>query len=407
MDMKDLFNGIAVVIDDEVHDKYANINKIVDQIESENIPILKYTTIPSEEVIRHFQNLSFLLFDWRLIKEEVISEMIEEGVTIPDTLQEYDASENIEFIKKLNEVCFCPIFIFTNEDVDSITSKLVSEKIMFADCPSNIFVQRKIDLKGRRKVFNITRKWLEKNPSIYVLKEWEKQYQLSKNKLFSEFQKISPVWPKVLWKNYSEDGINPSSELGELISRNLNTRMIPFNFSEKVLKKRGLKILPQEMQKVLEGEKYLTIDNLHDSDIGTGDLFKEEYLESGETKYRYFLNIRAQCDLLRNSQPDKVELYCLRGRIIDKSLVNKKNGFPMIEGQFLEKVNNAIIPFLDDGKIIEFLFRDIKIIKWKEIKGKRIGRVLSPYLSKIQQRYAHYMQRQGLPRIPIEAIIDK
>ncbi len=111
--------------------------------------------------------------------------------------------------------------------------------------------------------------------------------------------------------------------------------------------------------------------------------------------------------VLRSNNADKVELYCLKGRIFDENKINNEGGSTIIEGQFIEKINNSIVPFLDGGQIIEFLFRDIKPKKWKDLKEKRVGRLLPPYINRIQQRYALYMQRQGLPRIPDAAIFDK
>jgi hypothetical protein len=405
MDMKYLFNGIAVVIDDEINDPKANIGNIVKQIESADIPILKYTKLPSEKVIRHFHNLSFLLLDWRLIKEGVTNDEIAEGVTIPDTLQEYDETENIEFIKKLNEECFCPIFIFTNEDAGSIQSSLKEQKLMETDRPSNLFVQSKSDLQNENELFNQVSEWLQSTPSVYVLKEWEREYQNSKDRLFSEFHIINPAWPTIMWKNFEADGANKSLEMGGLISRNLHSRMTPFEFNDEILDKNS-EVPRDELRKVLEGERFLNRNSLHDDDISTGDLFKEEYQDNSETKYRYYLNIRAQCDLLRSNNADKVELYCLKGRIFDENKINNEGGSTIIEGQFIEKINNSIVPFLDGGQIIEFLFRDIKPKKWKDLKEKRVGRLLPPYINRIQQRYALYMQRQGLPRIPDAAIFD-
>jgi len=405
MNIKDLFNGVAVVIDDEINDSKANVGNIVKQIESADIPILKYTELPSEKIIQHFHNLSFLLLDWRLIKEDITNEEIIEGVTIPDTRQEYDAAENIEFIKKLNEKCFCPIFIFTNEDADSIQSSLNEQKLMVADRPSNLFIQSKSALQNENDLFNKVAEWLQSTPSIYVLKEWEKEYQNSKIRLFSEFHTINPAWPTIMWKNFEADGANKSLEMGELISRNLHSRMTPFEFNNEILDKNS-EVPRDELRRVLEGERFLNKNSLHDDDISTGDLFKEEYRDNGKTKYRYYLNIRAQCDLLRSNNADNVELYCLKGRIFDENKINNEGGNSIIEGQFIEKINNSIVPFLDGGQIIEFLFRDIKPKKWKDLKEKRVGRLLPPYINRIQQRYALYMQRQGLPRIPNAAIFD-
>jgi len=181
--------------------------------------------------------------------------------------------------------------------------------------------------------------------------------------------------------------------------------MSPFEFSDDILNKRGPGIEKDAIRKVLEGERFIRSNHLQANDIGTGDIFKEEYVDNGSNRIRYYLNIRAQCDLLRSSNPDKIELYCLKGRVIDENTINKKSGIPFIEGQFIEKVNHAIIGCIDDGIIIEFLFRDLKVKKWKDLKNKRIGRLLPPYITRIQQRYALYLQRQGLPRTPELAVI--
>lgn len=402
MDTEALFNGVAVAIDDEVHDPIANISTIINQIEAVGIPVLKYTSLPDnfENIVGHFQNLSFLLLDWRLIKDRMESSDLEAGVTLPSAMQEYDASENIKFIKEVNSRCFCPIFLFTNEDTKEIKEKLLQEELIHEGKPSSLLVQSKNNLQDEGSLFAQLSDWLKQTPSIYALKEWEREYQNCKTRLFSDFHSISPSWPAIMWSNFEQDGANKSLELGELISRNLHSRMTPFEFNDEILKK-GFEAPKEELRKVLEGERFLKSASLHKDDIGTGDIFKEEYTDQGQTKYRYFLNIRAQCDLLRTKKPGNTELYCLQGRVLDESQLTEND---IIGGQFLEKINNSIVPFLDDGKIIEFLFRDIKPKKWKDLEDKRIGRLLPPFITRIQQRYSLYMQRQGLPRIPKKAI---
>ncbi len=404
MNIEELFSGVAVVIDDEVNDSSANINKIIAQIEEAKIPVLKYTSLPEGDIVSHFQNLSFLLLDWRLIKNNVSDEELEEGVTIPDGLQEYDATENLAFIESLNQNCFCPVFLFTNEDTSSINTKLKQKGLVVDDRPSILFVQSKSDLQDEGALFNKVSEWIKATPSIYVLKEWEKEYQSCKTKLFAELHSINPSWPTIMWKNFEADGANKSIEMGELISRNLHSRMTPFEFNNDILDKES-NVPRDELRKVLEGERFLKAMSLHNEDIGTGDLFKNEYQDNGETKVCYYLNIRAQCDLLRSSNSNQVELYCLKGRIIDETTINGEGGLSIVEGQFVEKINNSVVPFLDGGQIIEFLFYDIKPQKWKDLKDKRVGRLLPPYINRIQQRYSLYMQRQGLPRIPDAALL--
>ena len=54
-------------------------------------------------------------------------------------------------------------------------------------------------------------------------------------------------------------------------------------------------------------------------------------------------------------------------------------------------------------KISEKLFV-LKIQNWKKLKKCRKGRILSPYITKLQMKYSYYLQRQGFPKIPNELL---
>lgn len=397
MPTSNLFNGIAVVIDDEIGDNKANINNLIKQIHKKNMPCITYPNIPEDDIINHFEGISFLLFDWKFQAED-LTDAILDGVSIPSVITQAGVSDNIEFLKKIQERCFCPIFIFTNEEKDTVISDLHDGGLYHYNKPNFIFVKNKDELKGRTKLFKSIEKWAREMPSIYVLKTWEREHNKAINQLFHDFYNFGPSWPKVLWNNYKEDGVNPSRELGKVINRNIHTRMAPFSFDKIILNNCKPKVQDGEVIKVLEGERFIKSDQLHDNEIATGDLFHCRITEGSEE--RYWLNVRAQCDLVHSSNPDKVVLYCLKGRLLPKSKINNKKGVPFIDGQFIEKINHAIVGCIDDGKIVDFSFRDLNTFKWEYMKEKRIGRLLPPYITRIQQRYGLYLQRQGLPRTP-------
>jgi len=403
MGIEELFTGIAVVIDDEIGKKDANINDLIHQIEDLNIPYITYKELPDTNCIRHFSDISFLLLDWRLLLEN-ISESILEGVSIPATASRADINANVEFLKNIKTTCFAPVFIFTDEDKNAVITTLKENGLFQEGKPNFILVRNKSELKNG-KLFSEIEAWLKTTPSIYVLKEWEKEYGKAKNRLFTVFYELSSSWPKILWDAFKADGVNVSKELGEVITRNLYTRMAPFSFNSDIINDINVIFSKDEVRRVLEGERFITSDQLHKDDIVTGDIFKEERRENNETRVFYYLNIRAQCDLVRASDPGDVKLYCLKGRIVSESSINIENGYMFAEGQFLEKINHAVVSCIDNGKIIEFLFRDLNIMKWRTVKDKRIGCLLPPYINRIQQRYALYQQRQGLPRTPDVAIL--
>jgi len=401
MSLKELFNGVAVVIDDEYGNSNANITAIVQQIEQENIPVLGYSKLPSVDSINHFHNISFLLLDWELKPESIQDINDEIAISIPSELSRAQEKDSIDFLKQVFSVTFCPIFIFSNLDIESIRRELVKNLLFFTDKPNRIFIQRKNDLTTRGELFNAVEKWLVETPSMYVLKQWQYEYGKALGNFFNDFQGYSPYWPLVMWKNFKDDvcentdveniQLNLSLQMTDLIARNVFTRIKHYNFSNEILDIQTISPDKNELRLILEGERYLQKQRLTDNDISTGDLYK--------IRDKYYLNIRPQCDLLRQ---DNVELYCITG----KRLTNKNeiDLFTDKYGKFSERTDKIILPFVDGGKVIDFSFKRLELKYYNELKDKRIGRILHPYITDIQQRFALYLQRQGLPRIPSEAI---
>jgi len=241
-------------------------------------------------------------------------------------------------------------------------------------------------------------------PSAYVLKVWEREYERAKNDLFLDFYTNSVVWPLIFWKSFKDDGVPPSVELGSLIGRNLLSRMTPFEFDLDPFVETGLKSLEGEPEryrnivgKVLEGEIFLKAERLHADSIAPGDIFRDDG--------HYWVNIRPECDCVARTgeSQDSTDLYLLRG--------DKQSSGQMIYddryGAMVDRDTETVVFPIYDGKSVAFQFRDLFVKSWGDYKEKRIGRLLPPSLTRLQQRYAAYSQRPGLTRIPKEAITPK
>ncbi len=387
------YTGIAVIIDDRIGRDPA-IDNIIKQIKKRKIPYLEYEELPYD-YIKHFGNISFLILDWVLVSSNIGNE-IDQRISISDTI--FD--DNIDFLKKLMNFCFVPIFIFTNEAEEDVISYLTKKGLYDERRCNRILVKNKSELSGennkaRKRIFLEIEKWTEKNSSVYVLKKWEEEFQKAKNTLFSEFFDIAPHWPNILWKNYKADGVNASLSLQETITRNIFTRIPSCNFSEEFFKKRIKRDEDYNyLLKVLEGERLIPDSDLHNDSIEPGDIFN---ISNG----KLFINIRPICDTVNRNGPNSIKLYLLKGSKLDTVTIKTKysEGF----GRFHEQHNEAIITPIK-GATYSFKFRDLKIEKWNVLKDKRIGRLLPPYITSIQQRYALYLQRQGLPRVPKEIL---
>jgi hypothetical protein len=103
------------------------------------------------------------------------------------------------------------------------------QELYDADDPSHILVRSKDDVTAAG-LFKVLSEWMLKAPSVYVLKKWERNYERAKNELFLDVYDKTVLWPLVLWTTYKEDNIDGSLELGNLIGRNLLSRMTPFHF---------------------------------------------------------------------------------------------------------------------------------------------------------------------------------
>lgn len=383
-DIIQLFSGIGVVIDEAIYNKGDQLNgiqKIVQSIEEKKIPVLTFDELPNEEMLPQLHSISFVILDWNLSGILPISQ-----ATIDD---------NIDFLKKLKETCFVPLFIFSDEDSHGIEVALSENGITIQNSP--IFIKKKGDIDTAEKLFNEIEKWVQKTPSVYVLKEWEKAIREAKSKMLWSLSLIHPAWPKIMMNSVKKDGGNQEMELIELLQSNLNYRLSYPNLDINLIKQQDASgITKEELRKILECERFIPNQSLPDHPYA-GDVYIIDN--------KYYLNIRPDCDIIRDAAKDNKDMYLLFGEIVDETKINAgdKDCITFDSGEFIEKNHCCYVAFVN-GAILQLSLRELKILPWNDIKGSRIGRLLPPFITKIQQKYSAYIQRQGLPSIPKEAI---
>ncbi len=392
MNLKILMSGIAVVIDDEFREpdkkKEDKIFRIVENIEDEwEMPFYKTHEIPpdgySDSLLR---SASFVLLDWKLWRSGS-AELERDGI-----------KKNIRFLEKAKEY-FIPVFIFTNENPSDVANELPEDLYDAEKSESNfIFIKSKSELAEKSDIFDSIGKWIETNASVYALKAWEMEFYESKRALFNSMYEKSPDWPRVFWKSYRDDGADPGSSLANLINDNLSGRFRTDIFEKHILGSGFSSARMEDLRSLIQEASFVGKDNLPDDEIRSGDLFKMP-------KGKYLINIRPDCDCVPRENvetADDVELYCLEG----SKLSEEKLSESYQNGHFQERVWEGISFSLHEGKTVRFDLRKLEKIKFSKIKDKRVGRLIHPYITRIKQRYASYMQREGLPRIPKEAVIE-
>ena len=395
MELKNLMSGIAVVIDDALEniatdedDKDGNRDPIVQIVEEIgqkwDLPFYKTNVMPPREIWPNLlQAASFILLDWRLWPSGA------------SHLEQAGVAKNIRFLDQAKDY-FVPVFIFTNDSPEDVKSKL-PQAVYREESPekSFVFIQQKSSLlSGDSLDFSAIKDWIRQNASVYTLKTWEQAFHFAKKELFGSMYARSPDWPRVFWKAYKDDGADPSSSLTHLINDSLRGRMRTSAFEAEILDAPYAEVPRDDLLALIGETSFRAQNKLPEDEIRCGDLFQQP-------QNKFLLNLRPDCDCVpRDGNADEVELYCIEG----KKMSDQKLAKQFKEGHFDERVWQSIAFSIHEGKSMQFDFRKLRVEKFSELKDKRIGRLLHPYVTRIQQRYALYLQRQGLPRIPEGAV---
>lgn len=390
MDIKELFSGVGIIIDDQIFndDGHDKIRDIANSLESENIPLLKYDDLPEDDLLPNLSSVGFIILDWDLHQEIQVGEEYERGV--------------VDFTKGIFEKTASPVFIFSNKDETELKEKLTKYKILRGAQQNPIFIRNKSKLNGDAKsIFSAIDEWLRSSPSVYLLKYWSKSFNDARVKLFREFYKASRNWPRILWKNEIDDiygdGYNgevsevnelvASSELASIISKNIEAHMLPIKFDKKYILGDNSEPTTKEINDIMVAQRFI-------KDKGSSSMTGDFYQIDGE----YYINIRPGCDCVSRDANDGYT-YLLKGEhITSKKLFNTQYG------KFTEQENHAIVGPIYKGWFFKFNFKHLTLRNFDEIKVKRIGRVLPPYITHITEKYGLYIQRQALPRIPSKIV---
>ena len=405
MNLKNLLSGIAVAIDDALDpaaltsdDRDRNgdvIVEILERLEQEsNVVFYRASAMPPEDTWPHLlQSASFILLDWKLWPNGA------------HELEKIIVEAYGRFLKHARDY-LVPVFIFTNENTEDVVAKL-PKNIYRKDTSdrSFVFIQTKEQLlSDASPVIGPVQEWMRMNPSVYALKTWDHVVRVARNDLFGSMYAKNPNWPKVFWGAYRDDGVDPSLSLTQLINDSLRSRIQAGAFENDILTDLGASNsrVPVEDLRSLIGATAFQ-DKVPEDEIRCGDLFKK-------AKGKFLLNIRPDCDCIPRGDPrvdpiarlNAVDLYCIEGKKMRPSELREE--YRHKGGNFAERDDQGIVFAAAQGTAIRFKFKKLCIKRFGDLKERRIGRLLHPYLTRIQQRYALYLQRQGLPRIPKEAI---
>ena len=392
VDFVELNKGPVVVIDDEIG-KNKTIDDIILEIEKRGLPILKYTEIgKADDEISNIWFSNFIILDWRLHVGERPP-----GVGIGEGMKEFSNKKKVEFIKKVRDVCFSPIFIFTNISTEGIEEEiekpLKENGLLYSDYRKNfIFIRNKEEIL--KALFNDINSWIAESPHIYFSKIWLNLFLKNSNQIFWSLYEKNSNWPNVFYKSLKEDGEDPISGLNDILFRLVRAKMNLNIIDDKIFEKDIEELNTDEIKSLYASIMYLEEKENIMADIKPGDIF-----EDGE---KYYINIRPECDTTKrdNDSIDNTDVYLIKGVKIDdndviKHRYSKKTGI-------VNKVVSHILPFLDKNNFVSFEFENLEIKKYSEMKSKKKCRLLPPFITSFQHRFSSFLGRYGMPKVPKE-----
>lgn len=402
MGAADVFVGPAIVVDDTYRSAECTMQPIIDQIEKRGLPLLGLTELPSVEQIRHWRRFSLIVLDWELGGQDASVA----GVAMPAELKASREREVAGFIAALVKELVCPLFVFSNEDVNMITGKIAEAMKWDRDrVQERIMVRSKTVME--KDLFAEVGTWVERRSALYALQRWDVGYEEAKTQMFQDLADASPTWPKVLWRTAGKDSVNPHGELVETLSRNLLHRMKPILFEERLFEMQDgdPKDTPEVLRKVIHRQAVVPGWSLRADTVMPGDLFGAGEGDAGspsDAAGEVWINVTPACDLVprQGEKLDDVRLVVLVARRVEdpekfRKLLDNEMKFDPVHLQILHVLSETGAPY-------RVQFKEWRLTRWGDVASRRSGRLLEPYITQLQQKFALHFHRQGLPRLPDE-----
>lgn len=385
-----LLAGAVAFIDDEIGAAASTASALLADIRATGRPVAAAASLPTDRDawFEHWQSLAFVVLDWDLSPGS-------SGAIGGSTLSAYEREKLYDFVDALLERVFCPVFIISAENTDGIKTQLLQHQS---------FVTASESLDPRLAVFSKAilmadivahlTQWVEATPALQALITWAREQDRAKNRLFIDFNELAPDWPAYVWRAATADGVDAGYELASVISTNLLNRVDPVTFDASALSAYNGDLPHESMRKVAAGRTMLSADRLPEKMIFPGDLFAFP----DDSDADVWMNVSPVCQTVgRDSNP--IMLHLIHGTRED--LPSSQTAFSKLHNRS-KGPTGTVIHALFDGNPYYFSFGRARISSWEDAKPHRKGRLLPPFVTRVQQMHAAYLQSEGVPSVTSE-----
>lgn len=390
--------GAVVFIDDQLEDEKSQAAALLREIRATGRPVFEARKIPAEldEWLRHWQSLAFVVLDWDLAPGSG-------GGTGGSTLSAYERKKLYRFLESLLKRIFCPIFVVSAEDVADIRRQLLGDPRFVSpsgELDARIAVFSK-DLLMESIVAHLT-EWTAKSPALSALQAWELEYDSAKNRLFIELNHLEPDWPVYVWRAADADEVDPGFELASVISSNLLNRFEPIAFDPNLFATYEGATSGEARRRVSQGRTTVPGDRLHDGTVLPGDIFRFDDGKPGEV----WINVSPACHTVGRSKTlgdgstvrEPIRLHLLRG--YELPWPDSPGALKSLDSA--SRSNSIVVHTVLNGSPYKFVFGEARIVEWDTVRQWRVARLMRPFVTRLQQMHAAYIQSEGLPRVTFD-----
>lgn len=390
-------NSTALIIDDQIYDLRTRINKLKTDFEKKGISFVCYDNIPDNSLWASFDSLSFVIVDWSFNRKAI------DGVELGPELIREQQQEVVQFIEFLINRYFMPIFIFSQEHISPIKDTLAHNSSI-----KTAMEKKQIVIKSKKKlsastVEDIICEWCKYNPAVYTLKILDTSLQKARQNLLSTLNAYDNEWPLIVYQTLKKDeSVEINEEFSEFLLNALIGRIPSILYDESIMGEKLKKKNRTELIELYSKAKVVSYDQGQPLGLHTGDIY--EYIDNSTQAKYYIVNITARCDLR------KKKMLLLKGRPITLRDKDFDPNYGLIE-----RKTSALVPSFLGNECVEFRYDSYftkklvpssteLLIGENQDKKKyiRVGKLVHPYITLLQEGYSHFICRHGMTRHPDE-----
>lgn len=433
--------GVILFADDDIYSEDSSFERDLYNAlcKKDKYPIVGVSNLDlAESAIRSLSSLKAFIIDYEFLEKD--TELQSMGIS-PKAVKAKELLINPEL------AIFSLIYLYSKKNIENsedgeILKKKYNERIRFREKSSD---SNQID-KEIDSIIQDIELWEKDHQNYEVPFKWNQSINQAVQKIFITLEGADPYWITELYKTSLTDGVEPSVEVINLFQYLLSENIIQDEELRRIIKvyAEGGKTLskPEDYARLIKILYYGSTKCSYP--IMTGDIFKFSEDQFGivispECDIRHIIDKKEQSyfELLRFSINDyKKHSFKLNASIKAAPIIKKAEEYklcPFTKNQKIElsqELNKQIdaaetklqieaftqtdhrihlLPCFEFNKndyhnvaLIDFRFGLELKPAISLIKENRIGKLNTPYIQELRQRYLAYKGRVGVPRFSEE-----